>query len=324
VLAPVPHRQYVFSLPKLIRPFFRYRSPYFSALCQIVARLLRAGFKAIEPRGQPAFVLYVQTFGDLVTFNPHIHALVAEGRQRLARYMIRCPFALEKMRYDPGSGMVIYRSRLHATLKRNYHIPDKYEHLVRYYGDYSNRSRGARRLAEQAGDTAPSPIIDDKPVDSRRKANWARLIQKVYEVDPLECSLCGGALRIIALIDDGDVIERILRHLDRWDPAPETITSAGPDPPLAETETLPLTYHPVPDIAWTALRGVPCVQTMAGSPGLANIPCMNPPATAIAHPITGNPGKYRSNARRETHYSRRLNSACPEGSIEFPCMFKRA
>ncbi len=49
--------------------------------------------------------------------------------------------------------MVIYRSKLHATLKRNYqlmpalkwlrllmnHIPDKYEHLVRYYGDYSNR-----------------------------------------------------------------------------------------------------------------------------------------------------------------------------------------
>jgi len=25
LLAPVPHRQYVFALPKLIRPFFRYR-----------------------------------------------------------------------------------------------------------------------------------------------------------------------------------------------------------------------------------------------------------------------------------------------------------
>ncbi len=37
------------------------------------------------------------------------------------------------------------------------HIPDKYEHLVRYYGYYSNCSRGAR------------------------------LIQKVYEVDRLEC-----------------------------------------------------------------------------------------------------------------------------------------
>lgn len=49
------------------------------------------------------------------------NATDAEGRQRLARYMIRCPFALEKMRYNSGSGsgMVIYRSKLHATLKRN-------------------------------------------------------------------------------------------------------------------------------------------------------------------------------------------------------------
>jgi len=45
------------------------------------------------------------------------------------------------------------------------------------------------------------------------KANWARLIQKIYEVDPLECPNCGAAMRIIALIDDADVIERILRHL---------------------------------------------------------------------------------------------------------------
>ena len=42
----------------------------------------------------------------------------AEGRQRLARYMIRCPFALNKMSFDQNSGTVIYRSKLHATLKR--------------------------------------------------------------------------------------------------------------------------------------------------------------------------------------------------------------
>ncbi len=34
--------------------------------------------------------------------------------------MIRCPFALNKMSYDQKSGMVIYRSKLHATLKRNH------------------------------------------------------------------------------------------------------------------------------------------------------------------------------------------------------------
>ncbi|MBA3565121.1 MAG: transposase [Gammaproteobacteria bacterium] len=193
----------------------------------------------------------------------HTQAADAEGRQRLARYMIRCPFALEKMRYDGNSGTVIYRSKMHATLKRNYqlmpalkwlrlllnHVPDKYEHLVRYYGYYSNRSRGARKQAANDNDTPALLIIDEPTVDTRRRANWARLIQKVYEIDPLKCPDCGATMRIIALSDDADVIERILRHLKLWDPSPDTHSPAGPDPPWPQGETLPITCHPVPDIA---------------------------------------------------------------------------
>ncbi len=41
------------------------------------------------------------------------------------------------------------------------HIPDDYEHLVRYYGYYSNRSRGTRRLIENGQNTAGSIRNDD-------------------------------------------------------------------------------------------------------------------------------------------------------------------
>ena len=128
------------------------------------------------------------------------------------------------------------------------HIPDKYEHLGRYYGYYSNRSRGARKRADNGDDSPESTIIDQPPADAQRKTSWARLIQKVYEVDPLECANCGATMRIIALIDDGDVIERILKHLNVWDPPLEVLSPAGPDPPWPQGETIPLTYHPVPDI----------------------------------------------------------------------------
>jgi len=79
VLAPVPHRQYVFALPKLLRPWFRHDRARLGKLCQLIAKLLHQGFRSMAPQGRPAFILYVQTFGDLVTFNPHIHALVADG-----------------------------------------------------------------------------------------------------------------------------------------------------------------------------------------------------------------------------------------------------
>lgn len=36
---------------------------------------------------------------------------------KLAGYMLRAPFATEKMAYDEPTGNVIYRSRMHAELK---------------------------------------------------------------------------------------------------------------------------------------------------------------------------------------------------------------
>ena len=45
-----------------------------------------------------------------------------QGRRQLARYMIRNPFSLKKMEYRAQQGMVVYRSRHHATLKRNFQI----------------------------------------------------------------------------------------------------------------------------------------------------------------------------------------------------------
>jgi hypothetical protein len=81
-----------------------------------------------------------------------------EGRKKLAGYVLRAPIALQKMTYGAETGTVIYRSTMHAGLKRNFqvmpgaewlelplrHIPDRYEHLVRYVGWYSNRARGER------------------------------------------------------------------------------------------------------------------------------------------------------------------------------------
>ena len=59
-----------------------------------------------------------------------VRAHDADGRKKLAQYMLRAPFSLEKMSYDDRrkslwdarSGMVIYRSRLHKGLKRNFQL----------------------------------------------------------------------------------------------------------------------------------------------------------------------------------------------------------
>jgi hypothetical protein len=93
------------------------------------------------------------------------------------------------------------------------HIPDQREQMVRYYGFYSNVSRGLRQK-ENKDDLIPYVIEPEKNVKPNR--NWARLIQKIYEVDPLTCPQCRRVMRIISIIEDQEVINKILGHLGLW------------------------------------------------------------------------------------------------------------
>jgi hypothetical protein len=60
-------------------------------------------------------------------------------------------------------------------------------------------------------------------------------MQRTFGVDVLACSRCGGRLRLIALIEQAAVIQRILRHLG----LPETV----PTPSPARTPPLPIRRH---------------------------------------------------------------------------------
>ncbi len=131
------------------------------------------------------------------------------GLGNLARYIIRACFSQERL----------------VT-----HIPGRYEHTVRYYGYFSNKSRGVRKKAE-TDDTIPV-IMPNELSSKEAKQNWARLIQKIYEVDPLICPKCQGAMRIISIIDDFQIIDKILKYLDLWD-------VRNHDPPETEPVYIP-------------------------------------------------------------------------------------
>ena len=66
-----------------------------------------------------------------------------------------------------------------------------------------------RKIHEAAN---PFLIIEqEKPLVPSK--GWAKMIRKVYEVDPLLCPTCSGQMRVIALIEEPKVIDRIIRHL---------------------------------------------------------------------------------------------------------------
>jgi len=62
---------------------------------------------------------------------------------------------------------------------------------------------------------SPALLEPDETSPAKRK-EWARLIQKIYEVDPLTCPKCKGAMKIISFIDQPEVVKQILQHIGLW------------------------------------------------------------------------------------------------------------
>lgn len=56
-------------------------------------------------------------------------------------------------------------------------------------------------------------VAEDEPAYVRSKG-WEEMICNIYEVDPLLCPSCGGLMSIISFIDNHNVINRIIRHLE--------------------------------------------------------------------------------------------------------------
>ena len=160
--------------------------------------------------------------------------------ERLARYIMRPPVSLERMAWD-GEGEVRYRRKgghedpalrldpvetfdpAEFLARVIMHIPEPRRHLVRYYGWYSNVSRGKRRKAD-AELGCPAAVEGDEPSRTDRdetrdaralRRSWAKLIKRIYEVDPLVCPSCGGEMKVIAFITEHEVVDKILRHLKR-------------------------------------------------------------------------------------------------------------
>ena len=123
------------------------------------------------------------------------------------------------------------------------HIPDKGEHLVRYFGWYSYRRRGMHAKEASTGEVK----IDRRLVGEARSAakakssgtasSWAALVKRVFEVDPLECPHCGSRMKVVWFIErrQRDVVEKILRHCGLWEGPLRTLATARAPPNTAES-----------------------------------------------------------------------------------------
>jgi hypothetical protein len=159
-----------------------------------------------------------------------------EKLERLCRYVSRPPIAVQRLALT-SAGQVRY------TLKTPYRdgtthivlepldlmarlaalVPPPRMHLTRFHGVFAPHSKlraavtPAHRGVGSKGQGADQ--CTDRPATPRQVAmSWAQRLKRVFGIDIDLCTRCGGKLRVIASIEEPQVIAKILAHLEKRAP----------------------------------------------------------------------------------------------------------
>ena len=115
VLADVPHRQVVFTVPKLIRQHFRFDRQLLGLLSAGAYAAVREMMQAVadDPRAVPGMVVSLQTYGDqTANWHPHCHSIVTDG------VFLPDGFFQPLPPPDPQQLMLLFRHKLLQELLR--------------------------------------------------------------------------------------------------------------------------------------------------------------------------------------------------------------
>ena len=171
--------------------------------------------------------------------------LAAANLWKILQDILRASFSQERLNYISEAPKVIYKSKNGSNTKEFdavdfiasicSHIPNKNEQMVRYTGYYSNVYRGRRKRQG----TCESDFVIEEDNNKGLNKSWARLIKKIYEVDPLIC---------LAFIDDYKVVRKILDYLgiDEFEkrdrPPPKTLAVADSFDDYAQNDYIDCDY----------------------------------------------------------------------------------
>lgn len=187
---------------------------------------------------------------------------------------MRNVFSEGKIKYIEKSEKVIYHAKMQkmevksvkagtGNTKQNFkvysaeefiaaitqHIPKKSFQMVRYFGWYSNKSRGLRLKNElQEIEEKEKPLTDVQIIDVSRyqpkkvpSLKWRECIKKIWKDDPLICPECLSEMKIISFITEVNIIKKVLKYLKLWDDESSRAPPSLPDIPNE------IVYVPVDD-----------------------------------------------------------------------------
>ncbi len=155
--------------------------------------------------------------------------------ERLCRYITRPPIATKRLSVD-DHGRVVYRYKrpfrdgsTHVVLEPLDFIarlaalvPRPRLNLTRFHGIFAPNAKHRCKIVPRR----PRGKVDsDKPL---APMSWAQRLKRVFAIDIEACPGCGGKLRVIACIEDPQLIAKILAHVRSREAPTATAAARGP------------------------------------------------------------------------------------------------
>ena len=156
----------------------------------------------------------------------HCAAEDRQGIEQLARYITRPAISNERLSINREGNVVLklktawrngtthilltpmeFMQRLAAL------VPRPRLHLIRFHGVLAPNAKLRSKVVPTPAQKTTAGEGDcqhqhSKPV----RMTWARLLKRVFDIDIEQCA-CGGKLKLVAVIEAPDVLEKILTHL---------------------------------------------------------------------------------------------------------------
>ncbi len=205
LLQNVCHAQWVFTIPKMLRPYFLYHRELLGQLCQAayetVKELLVA---AVEDKDiRPGMVAVIQTFAQTLRWNPHVHALATRGGWNADGQWIPVPYI------DPHAAELLFRHKIFQLLKTQGILSDERIELLlswRHTGFsvdnsvtvYPSDEQGLERLAR---------YMIRSPVNLQRLNYLPETHQVLYQANK------GHDQQDSEILDSMEFLARVLMHV---------------------------------------------------------------------------------------------------------------
>ena len=94
-------------------------------------------------------------------------------------------------------------------------VPTLRVKLTRYHGVFAPNHRLREQVTPARRGRHQAETTDELAATRHVSMTWAQRLKRVFNIAIEICETCGGAVKVIASIENPAVIKKILEHLDR-------------------------------------------------------------------------------------------------------------